>query len=53
MPSTARSERTATPPPRTVVAKVPISTVNPSTSASAPPSSSDHVRIFFSIFSIT
>ncbi|KAK1685578.1 hypothetical protein QYE76_046426 [Lolium multiflorum] len=42
MPSTAESDHTATPPPRTVVAKVKASTVNPSASASAPPSSSDH-----------
>ncbi|KAK1641990.1 hypothetical protein QYE76_059795 [Lolium multiflorum] len=44
MPSTAESDHTATPPPRTTVAKVKASSVNPSASASPPPSSSDHVR---------
>jgi hypothetical protein len=47
MPSTAESDHTATPPPRTIVAKVKASTINPSASASAPPSSSDHVSISF------
>jgi hypothetical protein len=45
MPSTAGSGNVATPPPRTDVAKVKVSTANPSASASAPPSSSDHVTI--------
>jgi hypothetical protein len=41
MPSTSRSDHVAIPPPRTVVAKVKASTVNPSASTSAPSSSSD------------
>ncbi|KAM0900633.1 hypothetical protein ACQ4PT_020475 [Festuca glaucescens] len=42
MLSDAGDDRMATPPPRTVVAKVPLSTVNPSASASAPSASRDH-----------
>jgi hypothetical protein len=52
MSSTAESDHTATPPPRTVVDKVKASTMNPSASASAPPSSSDHVSISFLVSSI-
>lgn len=52
MPSTAGSDHVATPPPRTAVAKVKVSTVNPSASDSAPPSSSDHVSISFLVNSI-
>ena len=47
MPSTAGSDRVATPPPRTAVAKVKASIVIPSASASAPPSSGDHLSISF------
>jgi hypothetical protein len=47
MPLTTESDRTATPPPRTVVAKVKASTVIPSANASAPPSSGDHVSVSF------
>jgi hypothetical protein len=36
-----------TPPPRTVVAKVPVSKVNPSAGASVPPIARDHVSITF------
>jgi hypothetical protein len=52
MPSTAGSDHVVTPLPRTVVAKVKVSIVNPSASASAPPSSSDHVSISFLINNI-
>jgi hypothetical protein len=48
MPLTAGVDRMATAPPRTIVAKVPLSMVNPSTSASAPSSLRDHVSILFS-----
>jgi hypothetical protein len=46
-PSTAEP----TPPPRTVVAKVPVSKVNPYAGASAPPVAPDHVSITFSTIS--
>jgi hypothetical protein len=42
----------ATPPPRIVVAKVPLPTVNTSASASAPLASCDHVSISFSVNNI-
>jgi hypothetical protein len=45
MPLTTEINRMATSPPRIVVAKVPLSTVNPSASASAPSSLRDHVRL--------
>jgi hypothetical protein len=47
MPSTAGSDHVTTSPTRTAVAKVKVSTVNPSASAFTPPSSSDHVSITF------
>jgi hypothetical protein len=52
MPLTAEINQVATPPPRTVVAKVPLSTVNPLASATAPSSSHDHVSISFSVHNI-
>jgi hypothetical protein len=52
MPSTAELDRMGTLPPRTGVAKVPLSTVNPSASASAPLVSRDHVSISFSVHNI-
>jgi hypothetical protein len=48
MPLTVGIDRMATPPPRTVVDKVPLSTVNPSKSAFPPSSLRDQVSILFS-----
>jgi hypothetical protein len=52
IPSTAGNDRMATPLPRTIVAKVPLSTINPSASAFAPSASRDHVSISFSVNNI-
>jgi hypothetical protein len=46
--SMPKVDRMTTPPPRSVVANVPISTIIPPTSASAPSSLRDHVSIPFS-----